>query len=246
MSASDSSRYYQRTVLKETVSSARLSEDRALRIYLPPGYNEVLSYPVIYCQDGEQFFNFGRLATLLTAGILDDGLEPAIAVGVDVRTAVRTSEYAPEGERHAAYMRFFAEELLPYIESRYPVRRTPQERIAAGDSLGGTVSLHLALAYPHLFSNVLSLSGAFFERTQRLIETSGDLSWLRIHMLIGLEETEVTTERGTFDFVAANRRTRDLLEGSGAKFTYEEKPGKHLWGFWQQELPAILRMFLCS
>ncbi|KIL41071.1 enterochelin esterase [Gordoniibacillus kamchatkensis] len=244
MHTPDSSRYYKRTVLKETISSVHLGEDRPLRIYLPPGYNEVLSYPVLYCQDGEQFFNFGRLATLLTAGILDGGLEPAIAIGVDVRTAVRTSEYAPEGERNAAYIRFFAEEMVPYIESRYPVRRTPQERIAAGDSLGGTVSLHLALAYPHLFSNVLSLSGAFFAETQRQLEAAGDLSWLRIHMLIGLDETEVTTERGTFDFVAANRRTKELLESGGARLTYEEKPGKHLWGFWQQELPAILRLFL--
>ncbi|MFC0212519.1 alpha/beta hydrolase [Paenibacillus chartarius] len=240
----DTSRYYQRTVVKETLYSNRLQEERQLRIYLPPGYNEVLSYPVLYCQDGEQFFNFGRLATSLTAGILDDGLEPAIAVGVDVDTATRTAEYAPEGERHDAYLRFFAEELLPFVEERYPVRRTAGERIAAGDSLGGTVSLHLALAYPHLFGNVLSLSGAFFERTRLQLEEAGDLSQLRIHMLVGLDETEVKTERGTFDFVEANRLTREILLRAGANLTYEEKPGKHLWGFWQQELPAILRLFL--
>jgi enterochelin esterase-like enzyme len=237
-------RYYQRTIVRESVSSAWLGEDRPIRIYLPPGYNEVLSYPVIYCQDGEQFFNFGRLATLLTAGILDDGLEPAIAVGVDVRTETRTAEYAPEGERHAAYLKFFAEELLPYVESRYPVRTQPSDRIVAGDSLGGTVSLHIALAYPSLFSRVLSLSGAFFGPTRAQLAASGDLSWLNIYMLVGLEETEVTTERGTFDFVEANRLTKNVLEELHAKLIYEEKPGKHLWGFWQKELPAILPLFL--
>ena len=68
-----------------------LGENRSLRIYLPPGYNELLSYPVIYCQDGEQFFNFGRIATTITRCILDEGLEPAIVVGVDVNnvTALR-------------------------------------------------------------------------------------------------------------------------------------------------------------
>jgi enterochelin esterase-like enzyme len=242
----DTSRYYQRTIVKESLRSASLQEDRPLRIYLPPGYNELLSYPVLYCQDGEQFFNFGRLATALQAGILDGGWEPAIAVGVDVRTAVRTSEYAPEGERHAAYVRFIGEELVPYIEERYAARRSREERIAAGDSLGGTVSLHLALAYPHLFGSVLSLSGAFFELTLQQLAAAGDLSQLRIHMLIGLDETEVKTDRGTFDFVEANRQTKDILLKAGAKLTYEEKPGKHLWGFWQQELPAILRMFLGS
>jgi enterochelin esterase-like enzyme len=240
----NASRYYDRTVVKETLRSGALQEDRPLRIYLPPGYNELLSYPVLYCQDGEQFFNFGRLATALQAGILDGGWEPAIAVGVDVRSAVRSAEYAPEGARHAAYVRFLAEELVPYMEERYAARRSREERIAAGDSLGGTVSLHLALAYPHLFGNVLSLSGAFFEPTRQQLAVAGDLSQLRIHMLIGLDETEVKTERGTFDFVEANRLTKDILRQAGAKLTYEEKPGKHLWGFWQQELPTILTMFL--
>lgn len=238
------SRFYQRTIVKDTVPSSRLNEERPIRVYLPPGYNEVLSYPVIYCQDGEQFFNFGRIATALTAGILDEGLEPAIVVGVDVRTERRTAEYAPEGDRHAAYMQFFAEELLPYIESRYPVRADPAERIVAGDSLGGTVSLHLALAYPSLFSKVLSLSGAFFGSTRKRLAEFDDLSRLEIYMLVGLQETEVTTERGTFDFVEANRLTKAVLEERQAKLVYEEKPGKHLWGFWQKELPAILALFL--
>ena len=63
---SDDSRFYKRTIVKDEVTSVLLGENRSLRIYLPPGYNELLSYPVIYCQDGEQFFNFGRIATTLT------------------------------------------------------------------------------------------------------------------------------------------------------------------------------------
>jgi len=57
-------RYLKRTVLRETVASNYLQDgQRSLRVYLPPGYNELLSYPVVYCQDGEDFFNFGRIAT---------------------------------------------------------------------------------------------------------------------------------------------------------------------------------------
>ena len=182
---SDDSRLYKRTIVKDEITSSLLGENRPLRIYLPPGYNELLSYPVIYCQDGEQFFNFGRIATTLTRLILDEDLEPAIVVGVDVNIANRTSEYAPEGERHDAYCQFFADELLPYVESRYPVRTERTERILAGDSLGGTVSLHLALDYPSLFCRVISLSGAFFDITRERIKQEDDLSWLEIYMLIG-------------------------------------------------------------
>jgi enterochelin esterase-like enzyme len=240
----EDSRYYKRTVIKEEMASSILGSSRHLRIYLPPGYNELLSYPVIYCQDGEQFFNFGRIATSLTRAILDDGLEPAIVVGVDVTAALRTSEYAPEGSNFTAYCRFFATELLPFIEARYPVRTHRSERILAGDSLGGTVSLHLALDYPSLFCRVISLSGAFFGITRERLAQEEDLSWLELYMLIGTEETEVTTERGTFNFVEENRNTRDLLAQKKTALLYIEKPGTHIWGFWQLELPAALHYFL--
>ncbi|TXK79335.1 esterase family protein [Paenibacillus sp. N3.4] len=241
---SDDSRFYQRTIVKDELTSSILKENRSLRIYLPPGYNELLSYPVIYCQDGEQFFNFGRIATTITRGILDEGLEPAIVVGVDVNNANRTSEYAPEGELHDAYCRFFAEELIPYVESRYPIRNERNERIVAGDSLGGTVSLHLALDYPDLFCRVISLSGAFFDITRERLAIGDDLSWLELYMLIGLDENEVKTERGTFDFIRENRLTKEVLESKKAVLHYVEKPGKHLWGFWQVELSEALHYFL--
>ncbi|MNV92704.1 hypothetical protein D3C71_1873240 [compost metagenome] len=63
-------------------------------------------------------------------------------------------------------------------------------------------------------------------------------------MLIGLDEQEVITERGTFDFLEANRLTRELLEARNCQLTYFEKQGKHLWGFWQNELPAAMKLFL--
>ena len=76
------SRYLKRTIVKEEIESRYLGEKRTLRIYLPPGYNELLSYPVVYCQDGEEFFNFGRIATTANQIILDEGAEPFIIVGV--------------------------------------------------------------------------------------------------------------------------------------------------------------------
>lgn len=241
---SDLSRYYQRTIMKQTLQSEHLGESRPLRIYLPPGYNELLSYPVIYCQDGEEFFNFGRIATFFTRGILDEGLEPAIIVGVDVNVAIRTSEYAPEGERHQAYLSFFAEELVHWVEDNYPVRTNREDRILAGDSLGATVSLHIALNYRNLFCKIVSFSGAFFESTRKSLANEQDLSWLDIFMIIGTDEIEVKTERGTFDFVHENRVTRDILVQKQTKLLYLEKPGKHVWGFWQTEMLHALHHFL--
>ncbi|WP_028610683.1 alpha/beta hydrolase [Paenibacillus harenae] len=238
-------RYLKRTIVKETVPSRFLPEQvRNLRIFLPPGYNELLSYPVVYCQDGEDFFNFGRVATTATKLILDEGLEPFIIVGVDVDKKIRTDEYTPDGSRYDGYIRFFGEELVPFIEERYSARQDPQHRVLAGDSLGGSVSLHLALAYPHLFTRVMSLSGAYYGVSQNIISAQGDLSWLNVYMIVGLQEDAYETDRGMFDFVALNRNAKALLEHKQATVAYQEKDGKHQWGFWQKELDQALSYFI--
>ncbi|MDQ0087760.1 enterochelin esterase-like enzyme [Paenibacillus anaericanus] len=238
------SAYLKRTIVKEEIQSKHLGESRFLRIYLPPGYNEILSYPVVYCQDGEEFFNFGRIATVANRLILDEGIDPFIIVGVEVDTSVRTSEYAPFGDRFEAYTSSFVEEIIPYVERNYPVRREPSERILAGDSLGGTVSLHLAMKNPKLFSKIISLSGAYYEPSLKLLAAEQDLSFLSLFMIVGLQEDNYTTDTGTYNFVELNRTAKLLLEERGAQVVYYEKDGKHLWGFWQQELPHALIHFL--
>ncbi|CAI8776693.1 MULTISPECIES: alpha/beta hydrolase [Brevibacillus] len=235
--------YVKRTIMKEEVPSIHVDTPRSVKVYLPPGYNELLSYPVVYCQDGNDFFTMGRIATISNQLILEEGIEPYIVVGVSVDRNKRTSEYSPSGSRNAAYQRFFTEELIPYIEERYPVRRDPGSRILAGDSLGGTVSLHLALEHPDLFPQVLALSGAFFQTTLDPLLNQSSLSWLRIWMVVGLDETAVETSAGTFDFVQWNREAKQILEDKQATLSYREKPGNHVWGLWQKELPDALRYF---
>ncbi|MEC0184041.1 alpha/beta hydrolase-fold protein [Paenibacillus peoriae] len=238
------SRYLKRTILKDEVESRFLGETRRLRIYLPPGYNEILSYPVVYCQDGEEFFNFGRIATHANRLILDEGVEPFIIVGVEVNTKIRTREYAPFGDRFKAYTTCFAEEIIPYVEQKYPIRSDASSRILAGDSLGGSVSLHLALLYPQLFNRIISLSGAYFEASQEIITREKDLSRLRVWMIVGLQEDAFESDTGIHNFVELNRQCADLLRERNAEVSYREKDGKHLWGFWQNELPDALMYFL--
>lgn len=236
---------FKRTIHKHEIPSAHLPEgSRTIRVYLPPGFQAWISYPVIYCQDGEQFFNFGRIATYAQKYILEEGWDPFVIVGVDVDTDLRTAEYTPDGERYCSYTRFLTEELIPWVESHYPVRNDRDQRILAGDSLGGAISVSLAVTYPSLFSKIISLSGAFYDTYCEQIKPVSSLEYLRVWMIVGLQENEFETDRGTFDFVELNRKARKLLEDKGAKVVYEEKDGEHKWGFWQKELPDALSAFL--
>ena len=69
------------------------------------------------------------------------------------------------------------------------------------------------------------------------------LNWLDIWMVVGLDETAVETHSGTYDFIYWNREAKQILEQKGAAVSYREKPGDHVWGLWQKELPDGLRHF---
>lgn len=236
---------FKRTIHKHEMVSEFLPESsRTIRVYLPPGFKEWISYPVVYCQDGEEFFNFGRIATHSQRLILEEEWEPFIIVGVDVDKNYRTSEYTPDGDRYSSYTHFFVEELIPWVESHYPVRNDREQRILAGDSLGGAISVSLAVTYPELFGNVISLSGAFYDIYCEQLRKASSLEALRVWMIVGLQENEFATDRGIFDFVELNRNAKQLLEDKGAQLVYGEKDGEHKWGFWQNELPAALAVFL--
>lgn len=239
-----SSEYIKRTIIKEKIQSTFLEEYRNIRIYLPPGFNDLISYPILYTQDGQDTFFFGRITSIANYLILEEGLEPFIIVGVDVVKGKRTSEYSPAGRFNQQYKKFFAEELIPFVESKYEIRRDGIKRLLIGDSLGGTVSLDLCLDYPQLFQHLISLSGAYFETSLARIQLLNDLSWLNLWMIVGLQETEVKTDRGTFNFLDWNREAKEALEQRNVNLRYIEREGVHTWGFWQKVLPEAISHFL--
>src|SRR5436309_2788233 len=54
----------------------------------------------------------------------------------------------------------FLDELIPYVESAFPVGRGPSWRALVGESLGGYGSYTLGLRHPDTFASVSSVSGA--------------------------------------------------------------------------------------
>ncbi|GGE08260.1 hypothetical protein GCM10011571_06880 [Marinithermofilum abyssi] len=236
-------KYLKRTILKREVKSSHLGETRDIQIYLPPDYDERYHYPVLYLQDGDDYFNLGRLATRCNQMILDGEIVPIIAVAVPVDKKKRTAEYSPVGERNKRYKSFFLEELIPAVENEFPTGGSVEDRVLGGSSLGGTVSLHLALDYPLLFQRVLSQSGAFLKATLEAIRQSPDLSHLEIYQSIGKSETAVSTHMGILDLLTRNREVHRALQEQEARVLYREKEGDHTWGLWQQDLPEALRFF---
>ncbi len=229
-----------RIIESHTIYSAHLSEERNIKVFLPPQFNPADHYPVLYCHDGNEFLTHGRIATIANQIIFEGRLRPIIIVLIAVSHAHRMDDYALYGARNDAYISFVLDECLPFVENHYPVATDLSGRFMAGISLGGVVSLEIYIRRPDLFSNLLLFSGAYYQNVKNRVEKLSEANDLDAFMVVGKQERVVKTDHGVYDFYTANRIVRDLLVTRGAKIEYKEADGQHVWGFWQSQLPDAL------
>lgn len=221
-----------------------MDETKEILIFLP-GEEQSLqkNYPLLVLHDGNDYFNLGRIVTQAVQMIDDGQLDPFVMVAIPVDKEKRSSEYSPAGNRQPLHMQMVMDELLPFIREKYPVSSKKEDLVIGGSSLGGTVSLHIALKYPDQVNNVLSQSGAFFKATSEEIMRQHSLSHLQIYQSIGTSETAVPTHMGKLDLLARNREIYRNLKKKKAQVHYIEADGDHTWGFWQRDLPNALNYF---
>ncbi len=157
-------------------ASQILGNEREVTVYLPAGYDERedVRYPVLYVQDGQNLFdphrayvpgNHWGLQEAADAAIGERTARPMIIVGIDHAGPARIDEYTPVrdkkhkgGGRAAAYARFLIEELKPAIDTRFRTLADAENTAIGGSSLGGLVSLFLALRHPDVFRGVAAMS----------------------------------------------------------------------------------------
>lgn len=136
-----------------------LDEDRLLFIHLPRGYEETpLSYPVLYLLYVD-IYNYFAEAAITTEKLGSTGeIPPVIIVGVSNTNRYRDLLPVKTGDRKEGggadnFIRFFEEELIPYVDKKY---RTKNFRILAGPQAGAIFSLYSLITGSTLFNAVLS------------------------------------------------------------------------------------------
>ncbi len=149
------------------LQSSATGRDYDIYIRLPDEYvsGNGKKYPVLYVLDGQWDF---KLLDSIYSGLLYDKFVPEmIIVGItysgekpDYNT-LRALDYTPvhdilfgntgEGPKFYAFLK---EQLLPYVESNYPV--DPSQRVLMGSSFGGTFTLYALFTEPTLFSGYVA------------------------------------------------------------------------------------------
>ncbi|MEZ0243137.1 MAG: alpha/beta hydrolase [Sphingomonas sp.] len=148
-----------------TLRSQALGEDRAINIYVPPGYAEWKGrYPVLYMLDGGVREGFASMTMLVDQGIAKGEVQGLILVGIAQRD--RNSELVPSS-RSAAFRRFIADEVKPWVEKNY---RTNGHDTISGGSYGGLFVVDTLLHEPDLFDDYVAVSPSLWWGGGRLVD----------------------------------------------------------------------------
>jgi enterochelin esterase family protein len=238
------------TVQEFQIPSRHQGKNRRVWVYTPPGYvaSRDTSLALLLALDGNDFlqeFHFAHVVDSLQAA----GATPRlIAVLMDKRSG---AERRDDLANRAWFVDFVADEVLPWVRSRWRVSRDPGRTAIAGTSAGGLAAVHIALRRPGLFGNVLSQSGAFWRGNEDsnsapflwLLSQVGrwPLSAVRLHLEVGTAENQGTLGGTAPSILSANRAMRDTLRAHGYEVTYVEVPnGVHDVETWAPRFPAAL------
>lgn len=160
------------------------------------------------------------------------------------------------------YWTFISEELPAIVQRFFHLSTRRANTFVAGLSMGGYGAFKLALRHPERFAAAASLSGALDIAVLHDSEDSNGKNTLRLvfgepgsmrgtaddlfTLSAGLAQTDSPRPLlyqccGTEDFLYAdNLRFRDHALSLGLPLTYEEGPGEHEWGYWDQQIQRIL------
>ena len=231
------------TLQDTTIYSESLQQEMQLLIYLPPNYSPLYKYSVLIASDGKDYFQLGRLSRIADELYDSEEIENLIIVGVPYKNVKeRRAMYHPDGEKHSAYLRFLAHELVPYIDEHYPTYQIGMGRALIGDSLAATVSLLAALSYPNIFGKVIMHSPLVNDEVLEKVEKHKDIHAFSLYHVIGNEENAVPTGDGLMtDFITPNRKLHKLFINKGFSTFYDELNGDHTWKLWQPDIKRSLQ-----
>ena len=224
------------SIERVTVDSKAFNGAREARVYLPARFRDNRRYPLLIVHDGVDYLKFAALETVLDN--LIHALEIPPLVVAMIQSPDRLKEYAGD-DRHA---RFLVEELLPTLESDYPLVGEPEARGLMGASFGGVASLHAAWRHPDTFGNLLLQSGSYafsdlgrhrrgpvFDPVVRFMnefrENPGQPA-AKIYMSCGIYES----------LIYENRSLLPRLQAQGIDVRFEEARDAHNWENWRDRL----------
>lgn len=208
-------------------------------IYTPPGYSKKKKYPVLYLLHGiggdeKEWLNGGKPQVILDNLYAENKIEPMIVVMPNGRAMkddrATGNIMAPDKvQAFATFEKDLLNDLIPYIQKKYPVYTDREHRAVAGLSMGGGQSLNFGLGNLDKFAWIGGFSSAPNTKIpEQLVPDPAEarqkikLLWISCGASDGL--------------VSFSKRTHDYLQRNNVPHIYYIEPGVHDFKVWKNGL----------
>ncbi|HEX7583064.1 MAG TPA: alpha/beta hydrolase-fold protein [Prolixibacteraceae bacterium] len=219
--------------------SKTVGATRKMMIYTPPGFSANKKYPVLYLLHGIggdhlEWYNNGHPEVILDNLYADKKLVPMILVLPNGRAM---KDDSPSGniydaEKVKAFENFeqdLLKDVIPFVESKYPVIANRESRAISGLSMGGGQSLNFGLGNLGIFAWVGGFSSAPNTKAPEVLipnpaETAKKLKLLWI---------SCGNEDGLISF---SQRLHQYCKENKVPHIWQVEPGKHEFPVWKNDL----------
>jgi enterochelin esterase family protein len=223
--------------------STALGRTRRMHVYTPPGYEKNRdAYPVLYLLHGafdgdDSWSTVGRAGFIVDNSIAAGDARPMIVVMPDGHTARFGGGVG--GLDMADFVREFAADIKPHVESTYRVRTDRASTAIAGLSMGGAQTLDIAFGDLASYAYIGVLSSGVFD-------IADNADWENAHRAAlddaaakrGLALVWFSTGKDDF-LLDTTKATVEMLEKHGFEVVYEESAGGHTWINWREYLAKL-------
>jgi enterochelin esterase family protein len=226
---------------------------RPLMIYTPANYDAVKAgLPVVYIQHGggedhRGWMEQGRTAQIMDNLIAKGKARPMVIVSSNSNVRSRNGGfgggYSWEGMQ--TFRKELLENIIPFVEKNYKVRKDRKGRAMCGLSMGGGQSFYIGLRDPDVFANV----GVF---------STGMFGGIRGASNFDLEKevpgilTDTHTFNKNFDvfFMTCGEQdprieyTRNIVKqmrNKSVEVRFNSYPGDHEWQVWRKSLHEFVQ-----
>ncbi|HLP75000.1 MAG TPA: alpha/beta hydrolase-fold protein [Bacteroidales bacterium] len=211
---------------------------RKALIYTPPGYTESRNYPVLYLLHGiggdETEWLKGQPQAILDNLYTDGKIEPMIVIMPNGR-AMKNDRAAgnimseDKVQAFADFEKDLLGDLIPFVESKFPVIKDREHRAIAGLSMGGGQALNFGLSNLDTFAWIGGFSSAPNTKPPEQLVPDPELA----RKMIKLLWISCGDKDGLLSF---SQRTHDYLAAHDIPHIYYIEPGVHDFNVWKNDL----------
>jgi enterochelin esterase-like enzyme len=232
-----------------TYSSKTVGTVRRALIYTPPGFTRNKKYAVLYLLHGiggdeKEWLNGGRPQVILDNLYAQGRLEPMIVVMPNGRAMkddrATGNIMAPDKvQAFADFEKDLLDDLIPFIEKKFPVFTDREHRAIAGLSMGGGQSLNFGLGNLDKFAWIGGFSSAPNTRPPEELVPDPEKAKKMIKLLwISCGDAD--------GLITFSRRTHEYLFAHDVPHIYYIEPGVHDFKVWKNGLYMFSQLLFKS